>query len=114
MPTKDKINFICTVDQKLAMQKLAKEQGYKNLTEYIISKCTGLDHEHPAGANKDNRQEILELQLKYLQDKLERSELDLTELKKRYDLTFNAMLYHSLPFWRKWGKQLMLPNSTKE
>lgn len=114
MTNKDKVNFICTVDQKQTMQKLAKEQGYKNLTEFIIVKCTSLDPEHTAGAKQDSRQEILELQIKYLQDKLERSELDLAELKKRYDLTFNAMLYHSLPFWRKWGKQLMLPNSTKE
>jgi hypothetical protein len=114
MQPKDKINFICTVDQKITMQKLAKEQGYKNLTEFIIGKCMGLDSSQPAGAKQDNQQAILELEIRYLKDKLDRSEQDLAESKTKYDITFSALLYHTLPFWRKWGKQLQLPNKPKE
>lgn len=108
---KEKINFICTAEQKQIMLKQVQDQHYKSLTEFIISKCTGLSDQAEHTSDIDSR--LLQLEVKHLEDKLARSEQDLLELKAKYNVTFNAMLYHSLPFWRKWGKRLLeLPNTT--
>ncbi len=105
-----RVNFNATPQQKRELVKLAKKQNM-TLTDFIIRKCL-----EPLPTN-DQETALLELKLQHANEKLETLQNDHRELKRShedlkqlYQVTHNAMLWHTLPFYKKIGKRLELPN----
>lgn len=97
--TKQRINMLISCDKYDLMQEQIIEGGFKTLTDLVVTRCTKAEPKQSVSS------EILEIELKHAQEKLDKAEQDLKELKAQYNVTLNAMLWHSLPFWRKLGKQ---------
>ena len=88
----------------------------------LIEKADMLDEYYQGVANlKENHHQ----ELNALRDKLEDKQAEerqlwheekqqlreqYKELQRNYDITYNALLWHSLPFYKKIGKRKELPN----
>jgi len=93
-----RINFNATPTQKKELVRLAKKHN-ATLTNYILTKCLQDD---PA----DHYQlTIKDMEIQHLQEKLETLQKEHNDLKQMYQITHNAMLWHSLPFFKKLGKR---------
>lgn len=124
--TKERININVTHEQKIAVQDKAKESG-KSLTDFILDRCLSdatieasvdqFRHELEIQRLTDQlskEKEMYELKIEYLQTTLNKTNTDLEDLKKQYQTTYNAMLWHSLPWYRKMGKKpLALTNNNE-
>ena len=102
----------------------------KTITDYIIDRCTtediqtdtqGLDRLKQQldnlQINHANALQMYDQQLRILQDTLQQKRADYdnlqdnyNQLQQRYDFTLQAMVWHSMPWWRKIGKRIELPN----
>ncbi len=106
----ERINFNASTKQREQIIKLAKKEDL-TITEFILKKCLSSDEMKP-----DNRIEIKELEIMYLKEKIDKLESDNQrlkddhdDLKKQYNIAQSAIMWHSLPFYKKWGKRIELP-----
>ncbi len=98
-----RINFNVTATQKKELMRRAKKENI-TLTNFILNKCLKDD---PAEIQQMN---MLEVENRYLLEKVAMLQKEYDDLKQMYQLTHQAMLWHSLPFYKKLGKRLELPN----
>lgn len=130
---KVRINLNTTQAVKDKMQAAAEAQGL-TLTDYIIARCTAeASAQDPADASRIQQQldslqiqhanamQMYDQQLSLLQSTLrmrqadyEQLKADHTALQQRYDFTLQAMVWHSLPWWRKLVRPIELPNNLKD
>lgn len=102
----------------------------KTITDYIIDRCTTEDIQTDTQEldrlkqqldnmqiNHANALQMYDQQLRILQDTLQQKRADYdnlqdnyNQLQQRYDFTLQAMVWHSMPWWRKIGKRIELPN----
>lgn len=128
-----RVNFNVTNKQKQELAKLAKKQGL-NLTDYIIKQCFDTDPSPEINTLREKLETVerelstkfeyqitlKDQEIRHLSEKLSKAEHDLekleqdhTELKQRYNISQNALLWHSLPWYKKMGKRLELPYNDK-
>jgi len=98
-----RININVTPQQKSKLMQRAKKENI-TLTNFILNKCLKDD---PAESQQMN---ILEVENRFLLEKVDMLQKEYDDLKQMYQITHQAMLWHSLPFYKKIGKRLELPN----
>lgn len=106
-PTTKRVNLLIPLEAYDRMLDQVKEGSYKSLTDLIVSRSTTQEPKSQV------RADVLEVELRHTKENLDKALNDLEDLKRQYEITYNAMLYHSLPFWAKLGKRLELPNKVK-
>jgi transcription elongation GreA/GreB family factor len=94
MADKKRINTILNQDDYKSMLDQVKKFKYKNITALIVDRCTKDPHQETKASEVEQ----------VLRESLDRALKDLDDLRARYDLINNALLWHTLPFWKKLGK----------
>ena len=122
----ERININVTSEQKEWFFRTATKEGL-SVTDFILWKCA--DTEKPSVKHDINTEgkALLEFQIRTLteqlererktlekvEEKLEHSEKERQDLQNNYNGVVNALALNRLPFWKKFGKNLELPNKTK-
>ena len=131
----DKVRINLNVSQEIkdAMQDKAVANN-QTLTDFIVARCIA-DDPQPVDTqeldqlkrqleamqiNHANALQMYDSQVRILQDTLHQKQVDhealqtnYDKLQQRYDFTLQAMVWHSLPWYKKIGKRLELPNKEK-
>jgi len=129
----DKVRINLNVSQQIkdTMQDKATANN-QTLTDFIVARCTADDPQpvdntqeldqlkrqlETLQINHANALQMYDQQLRILQDSLHHKQVDhealqanYNQLQQRYDFTLQAMVWHSLPWYKKIGKRLELPN----
>ena len=126
---KVRINLNVSPDIKDIMQANATAKDL-TLTDFIVDRCTAEETQTDTQEldrlkqqldnmqiNHTNALQMYDQQLRILQDTLQQKRADYdnlqdnyNQLQQRYDFTLQAMVWHSMPWWRKIGKRIELPN----
>ena len=112
---KARINLSVSVEEKDAMNNYARIKGL-SLTDYILLNCL-----NPIDKNQNNKEDILQLEIQYLNKIIEEKEQTirdhkqaLREEKQNHNLIINQIVTATMPWWRRKKYLLELPNNTKD
>lgn len=130
MTTRARINLNIDSDKKDQIQRKADKLDM-TLTDYMVQRSlTDQLSESDTQALNNIKTELsqvkvnhntmialYEQQIRLMQETINNKQKDYdqlntnyVQLQARYDITLQAMLWHSLPWYKKMGKQLELPN----